>query len=180
MLSNHPILCHLLFLPSTFPSIWVLSNESALHIRWPKYWSFRFSISPSNEYSRLISYSSDWFDFLAVQGTLHQYHNSKASTLQRSAFFMAQLSHPYMTTGKTICLTIRTFVGKIMSLLCNPLSKFVIAFLARSKPFLKISWLQSLYAMILKPKKIKSATLSTFSPSVCDEVMVPDDMILDF
>ena len=122
MLSNHLILCHLLFLPSIFPRIWVFSNESALHIRWPKYWSFRFSISPSNEYSRLISFSSDWFDLLAVQGTLHQYHNLKTLTLQRSVFFMVQLSYPYMTTGETIGLTISTFVDKIMSLLCNTLS----------------------------------------------------------
>ena len=130
MPSNHPILCHpLLLLPSVFPSIRVFSNESALHIRWPKYWSFSFSISPSNEYSGLISFRIDWFDFLVVQGTLNsplQPHSSKALTLHCSAFFMVQLSHLYMTAGKSIALTIRTFVNKVMSLLFNMLSRLVI------------------------------------------------------
>ena len=149
--SNHLILCNpLLLLPSIFPSIRVFSNESALHIRWPKYWSFSFSINPSNEYSGLISFRMDWFDLLAVQGTLKsllQHHSSKASILQHSAFFMVQLSHPYVTTGKTIALTRWTFVGKVMSLLFNMLSKLVIAFLPRSKRLL-ISWLQSPSAVI--------------------------------
>ena len=144
MPSNHLILCHPLFLlPSIFPSIRVFSNESALHIRWPKDWSFSFSISPSNEYSGLISCSMDLLDLLAVQGTLKsllQHHNSKASILQCSAFFVIQLSHPYMTTGKTIALTRRNFVGKVTSLLFHMLSRFVIAFLSRSKHIL-ISWL---------------------------------------
>ena len=134
---NHLILCHhLLLLPSIFPSIRVFSNESALHIRWPKYWSFSFSISPSNEYSRLISFNIDWFDLLAVQGTLKsvlQHHSSEASILQPSAFFMVQLSHLYMITGKIIALNRWTFVGKVMSLLFNMLSRFVISFLPRSK-----------------------------------------------
>ena len=137
MPSNHLILCHpLLLLPSIFPCIRVFSNESVLHIRWPKYWNFSFSISPSNEYSGLISSTMDWFELLAVQGTpksLLQHHSSKASILQCSAFFMVQLSHPYMTTGKTIALTLQTFVGKVISLLFNMLSRFVIAFLQRSK-----------------------------------------------
>ena len=137
MPSNHPILCHpLFFLPSIFPSTRVFSNELALSIRWSKYWSFSFNISPSNEYSRLISFRIDWFDLLAVQGTLKsllQHHGSKASILWCSAFFMVQLSHLYMTTGKTIGLTLWTFVGKVMSLLLNKLSRFVIAFLPRSK-----------------------------------------------
>ena len=143
MPSNHLILCHsLLLLPSILPSIRVYSNESVLHIRWPKYCSFSFSISPSNEYSGLISFSVDWFD-LAVQGTLKnllQHHTSKASILQHSAFFLVQLSHPHMTTGKTMALTRWTFVSKVMSLLFNMLSRFVIAFLPRSKR-LFISWL---------------------------------------
>ena len=137
--------CPLLLLPSIFPSITVFSNESVLHIRWPKYWSFSFSISPSNEYSRLIFFRIDWLDLLAVQGTLKsllQHHSSRASMLRCSAFFTGQLSHPYMTTGKTIALTRRTFVGKIMSLLFNMLSRLVITFLPRSKSLL-ISWLQS-------------------------------------
>ena len=146
MPSSHLILCRPLFLlPSIFPSIRVFSNESALHIRWPKYWSFSFSISPSNEYSGLISFRRDWLDLLAVQGTLKrllQHHSSKASILWHLAFFMVQLSHPYMTTGKTIALTRRTFVGKVISLLLNMLSRLVIAFLPRSK-HLSISWLQS-------------------------------------
>ena len=154
MPSNHLILCRPLLLPpSIFPSIWVFSNESALRIRWPKYWSF--SISPSNEYSGLISFRMDWLDLLAVQGTLKnlfQHHRSKASVLQCSAFFTVQLSHPYMTTGKTIALTRWTFVGKVMSLLFNMLSRLVITFLPRSKRLL-ISWLQSPSAVILEPKK---------------------------
>ena len=137
MPSNHHIFCHpLLLLPSIFPSIRVFSKESGLHIRWPKYWSFSFSLSPSNEYSGLISFRIDWFDLLAVQGTLKsllQHHSSKISIPQHSAFFIVQLSHPYMTTGKTIALTRQTFVGKIMSLLFNMLCRFVIAFLRRSK-----------------------------------------------
>ena len=152
MPSNHLILCHpLLLLPSIFPSIRVFSNESVRHIRWPKYWSFSFSISPSKEYSGLISFTVDWFDLLAVQGTLKsllQYHSSKASILQHSAFFIVQLSHPYMTTGKTTALTRWTFVGKVISLLLNMLSRLVIAFLPRSKHLL-ISWLQSPSAVIL-------------------------------
>ena len=146
MPSNHPILCRPLLLPpSIFPSIRVFSNESVLHIRWPKDWSFSFSISPSNEYSRLISFRMDWLDLLAVQGTLKsllQHHSSKASILLHSAFFIVQLSHPYMTTGKSISLTRWTFVDKVMSLLFNMLSRLVITFLPRSKCLL-ISWLQS-------------------------------------
>ena len=140
---NHLILCHPLLLPSIFPSIRVFSNESALHIRWLEYWSFSFSISPSNEHSGLISFRMDWFDLLAVQGTLKsllQHHSSKASILRRSAFCIVQLSHPYMTTGKNIDLNRRTFVGKVMSLLLNMLSTLVITFLPRSKHLL-ISWL---------------------------------------
>ena len=137
MPSNHLILCHpLLLLPSIFPSIRVFSNESALHIRWPKYWSFNFSISPSNEHPGLTSFRMDWLDLLAVQGTLKsllQHHSSKASTLRCSAFFIVQLSHPFMTTGKTIALARRTFIGKVMSLLLNMLSRLVITFLPRSK-----------------------------------------------
>ena len=146
MPSNHLILCRpLLLLPSIFPSIRVFSNESALRIRWPKYWSFSFNISLSNEHPGLISFRIDWLDLLAVQGTLKsllQHHSSKALILQRSAFFTVQLLHPYMTAGKTIALTRRTFVGKVMPLLFNTLSRFVISFLARSKPLL-ISWMQS-------------------------------------
>ena len=144
MPSNHLILCHpLLLLPPIPPSIRVFSNESALHIRWPKYWSFSFNISPSNEHPGLISFRMGWLDLLAVQGTLKsllQHHSSKASILRRSAFFIVQLSHPYITTGKTIALTRQTFVGKVMSLLFNMLSKLVITFLPRSKRLL-ISWL---------------------------------------
>ena len=152
MSSNHLILCcPLLLLPSIFPSIRDFSNESALRIRWPKDWSFSFNISPSNEHPGLISFRMDWLDLLAVQGTL-QHHSSKASILWRSAFFILQLSHPYMTTGKNIALTRRTFVGKVMSLLFNMLSRLVITFLLRSKHFL-ISWLQSPSAVILEPKK---------------------------
>ena len=155
MPSNHLILCHPLLLPSVFPSIRVFSNESVLHIRWPKYWSFRFSISPSNEYSGLIFFRMDWLDLLAVQGTLKsllQHHCSKASILWYSAFFIVQLLHPYMTTGKTIALTRQTFVGRVMSLLFNMLSRLVTAFLPRSKCLL-ISWLQSPSEVILEPKK---------------------------
>ena len=150
---NHCTLCCPLLLPSVFPSIRVFSSESILCIRWPKYWSFSFSISPSNEYSRLISFRMDWFDLLALQGTLKsllQHHSSKASILRHSAFLIVQLSHPYMTTGKTIALTIWTFVGKIMSLLFNMLSRLVNAFLPRSKRLL-ISWLQSPSAVISEP-----------------------------
>ena len=158
MSSNHLILCHpLLLLPSIFPSIRVFSNEAALRIRWPMYWSFSFNISPSNEHPGLISFRMDWLDLLAVQGTLKsllQHHSSKASILRHSAFFTVQISHPYMTTGKTIALTRQTFVGKVMCLLFNMLSRLVITFLPRSKRLL-ISWLQSPSAVILEPKKIK-------------------------
>ena len=153
MQSNYLILCRPLLLPSIFPSIRIFSNESVLHIRWPKYWSFSFSISPSNEYSGLISFTMDWLDLLAVQGTLKsllQHHSSKASILRCSAFFTVQLLHPYMTTGKTIALTTHNFVGKVMSLLFNTLSRFITAFLPRSKHLL-ISWLQSLSAVISEP-----------------------------
>ena len=163
MPSSHLILSRPLLLPPVPPSIRVFSNESILCMRWPKYWSFSFNISPYNEHPGLISFRMDWLDFLAVQGTvksLLQHHSSKASILRRSAFFTAQLSHPYMTTGKTIALTRRTFVGKGMSLLLNMLSRLVITFLPRSKRLL-ISWLQSPYAVILEPKKIKSDTVST-------------------
>ena len=180
MPSNHLILCHpLLLLPSIFPRIRVFSNESALRIRWPKCWSFSFNISPPNEHPGLISFRMDWFDLLAVQGTLKsllQHHSSKASILQRSAFFIVQLSHPYMTTGKTIALTRWTFIDKVMSLLFNMLSRLVITFLPRRKHLL-ISWLQSPPAVILEPRKIKSATVS---PSICHEVMGPDAMMLVF
>ena len=156
MPSNHLILCRPLLLPpSIFPSIRVFAYESALHIRWPKYWSFSFSISPSNEYPGLISFRMDWLALLAVQGTLKsllQHHSSKASVLQCSAFFIVQLSHPYMTTGKTIALTRQTFVGKVMTLLFNMLSRLVIAFLPRSKHLL-ILWLQSLSTVILELTK---------------------------
>ena len=180
MPSNHLILCHLLLLlPSIFPSIRVFSNESALHIRWPKCWSFSFNISTSNEHSGLISFRMDLLDLLAVQGThksLLQHHSSKASILQCSAFFIVQLSHPYMTTGKTIALTRQTFVGKVMFLLFNMLSRLVITFHPRSKCLL-ISWLQSPSAVILEPPKIKSVTVS---PSICHEVIWPDALILVF
>ena len=156
MPSNHLILCHpLLLSPSIFPSIRVLSNESILQVRWPKYWSFSFSISPPNEYSGMISFKMDWLDLLAVEGTLKsllQHHSSKASILWCSASFIVQLSHPYMTTGKTIALTRWIFVGKVMSLLFNKLSRLVIVFLSRSKHLL-ISWLQPPSAVILEPKK---------------------------
>ena len=182
MPSNRLILCcPLLLLPSIFPSIRVFSNESALHIRWPMYWSFSFNISPSNERPGLI-FRMDWLDLLAVQGTLKsllQHHCSKASILWCSALFIVQLSHPYMTTGKTIALTRRTFVDQVMSLLFNMLSRLVITFLPRSKRLL-ISWLQSPSAVILEPEKIKSTTVSTVSPSICHEVMGPDAMIFVF
>ena len=170
--------------PPTFnlSSIRVFSNESVLHIRWPKYWSFSFSISSSNEHPGVISFRMDWLDLLAVQGTLEsllQHHSSKASVLGRSAFFIVQLSHPYKTTGKTIALTSWTFVDKVMSLLFNMLSRLVITFLPKSKCLL-ISWLQSPSAVILEPPKIKSDTISTVSPSICHEVMRPDTMILGF
>ena len=168
MPSNHLIFCHpLLLLPSVFSSIRVFSNLPAFQ-RWPKFWSFSFSISPSNEYSELISFRMDWLDLLAVQGTLKgllQHHSSKASILQRLAFSMVRLSHPYLTAGKTIALTRWTFVSKVMSLLFNMLSRFVIAFPPRSKHFL-ISWLQSLSAVILEPRKVKSLTVSIVSLSV--------------
>ena len=154
MPSNHFILCHSL-LPSIFPSIRIFSNESLVHIKWPKYWSFSVSIIPSNEYSGLICFRMDWLALLAVQGTLKsllQHHSSKASILRHSAFFIVQLSHPYMTTGKAIALTRHTFVGKIMSLLFNMLSVLVITFLPRTKHLL-ISWLQSPSAVILEPPK---------------------------
>ena len=167
MPSSYLILCRpLLFPPSIFPSIRVFSNESALHVKWPKYWSFNFNISPSNEHPGLISFRMDWLDLLAVQGTLKsllQHHSSKASILQCTAFFTVQLSHPYMTTGKTIALTRRTFVGKVISLLFTMLSRLVITCLPRSKHLL-ISWLQSPSAVILEPRKIKACdTVSTVS-----------------
>ena len=168
MPSSHLILCRpLLLLPPIPPSIRVFSNESTLLMRWPKYWSFSFSIIPSKEISGLI-FRMDWLDLLAVQGNLKsllQHHSSKASILRCSAFFTVQLSHPYMTTGKTIALTRQTFSGKVMSLLLNMLSRLVITFLSRSQHLL-ISWLQSLSAVILEPPKIKSDTVSTLSPSI--------------
>ena len=182
MPSNHLILCcPLLLLPSVFPSNRVFSNESVIRIRWQKYWSISFNISPSNEYSEWISFRIDWLNLLAVQGTLKsllQHHSSKASILRRSAFFTVQLSHPSVTTGKTIALARQTFVGKIMSLLFNILSRFFTAFLPRSKCLLT-SWLQSPSAVILEPKEIKSVTVSIVSPSICPGtgcVMGPDAM----
>ena len=181
MLFDHLILCHpLLFLPSVFPRIRVFSSNSVLHIRWPKYWSFSFSIIPSKEHPGLISFRMDWLDLLAVQLTLKsllQHHSSKASILLCSAFFTDQLSYPYMTTEKTIALTSQTFVDKVISLLFSMLSRLVITFLPRSKHLL-ISRLQSPSAVILEPPKIKSATVSTVSPSICHEVMGLDTMIL--
>ena len=166
MPSSHLILCHpLLLLPPIPPSIRVFSNESTLRMRWPNYWSFSLSISPSNEHPGLVSFRMDWLDLLAVQGTLKsllQQHSSKASILRHSAFFTVQLSHPYMTTGKTIALTRRTLVGKVISLLFNMLSRLVITFLPRNK-WLLISLLQSPSAVILEPKNKKSATVSTVS-----------------
>ena len=183
MPSNHLILCcPLLLPPPVFPSIKVFSNESVLHIRWPKYWSFNFSISPSNVYSGLISFRMDWLNLLAVQGTLKsllQHHSAKASILQRSAFSTVQLSHPYMTTGKTIALTRWTFVDKVVSLLFNMLSRLVITFLLNSMRLL-ISWLKSPSAVILEPRKINSDTVSTVSPSISHEVMGLDAMIFIF
>ena len=183
MSSNHLILCHpLLLLPSIFPSIRVFFSESVLCIRWPECWSFSFSISPSNEYSELISYRMDWLDLLAVQGTLKsllQHHSLKASILWLSAFFLVQLSHLYITTGKTMALSIWTFVGKVMSLLFNMLSRCVTVFLPRSRHLL-ILWLQSPSTVMLEPKKIKSVTVSIFSPSIFHEVMGPNAMTLVF
>ena len=181
MPSNHLTLCcPLLLLASVFPSIRVFSNESVLCIRWPKYWSF--SISSSNEYSGLISFRIDWFNLLAVQGTLKgllQHHSSKASILRHSAFFVVQHSHSYMSTGKTIALTIWTFVSKVISMLFNMLSRLVITFLPRSKCLL-ILWLQSPCAVILETRKLKSLTVSIASPSMCHEVMGPDAIIFIF
>ena len=174
MPSNHLILHPPLLLPSIFPSIRGLSNESVLPIRWPKYWSFSFNISPSNEHSRIISFNMDWLDLHGVQGTLKsllQHHSSKASILQCSAFLIVQLSHPYMTTGKTIALTRWSFVGKVMSRLFNMLSRLVIMFFPSSKHLL-ISWLQSPSAVILELPKIRSATASTVLLSVCHEVIM--------
>ena len=177
MPSSHLILCHPLLLPPISANIRVFSNESSLRMRWPKYWSFSFNISPSNEHPGLISFRMDWLDLLAVQGTLKsllQHHSSKASIFQLSAFFTVQLSHPYMTTGKAFSR--RTFVGKVMSLLFNMLSRLVITYLQRSK-CLFISWLQSPSAVTLEPPKIKSATVS---PSISHEVMGLDAMIFVF
>ena len=182
MPSRHLILGRpLLLLPPILPSIRVLSNESALHMRWPKYWSFSFNISPSNEHPGLIFFRMDWLDLLAVQETLKsllQHHSSKASILQHYAFFIVWLSHSYMTTGKTIALPRWNFVGKV-SLLFNMLSRLVITFLPRSKRLL-ISLLQSPSAVILEPPKIKSATVWTVSPSICHEEMGPDAVIVVF
>ena len=183
MPSNHLILCcPFLLLSSILPSIRVFSSESVLHIRWPKYWSFSFSISPSNEYSGLISFRMDWLDLLAGQRTLKnlpQHHSSKVSVLWHSTFFMVHLSHPYMTTGETIALTIWTFVSKVLSLLFHTLSRLVMAFLPRSRRLL-MSQLQPPSAVIFESKKIKSVTLSIVSPSICHEEMGPDAMILVF
>ena len=182
MPSNHLILWHPLILPpSIFPRIRVFSNESAHHIRWPKYWSFSFNISPSSKHSGLISFRIDWLDLLVVQGTLKillQHPNSKASILWHSTFFIVQLSHLYMTTGKTIALTRRTFVGKVMSLLFNMQSRLDVSFLPRSKCLL-VSWLQFICSDV-GAKKDKSSTVPTISPSICHEVMGPDAMILVF
>ena len=178
MPSNHLILCYpLLLLPSVFPRIRVSCNESVLHIRWPKYWSISFSISPFNEHPGLISFRMDWMDLLAVQGTLKsllQHYSSKASILQCSAFFIVQLSHTYMTTGKTIVLTRQNFVGKVMSLLFNMQCRLVRAFPPKNKHF-SISWLQSPSAVILESPKIKSVTVSS---SICHEAVGPYAMIL--
>ena len=182
MPSNHLIHCHPLLLPSIFPSIRVFSNESALHIRWPKYWRFSFSIIPSNEHSGLISFRMDRLDLLAVQGTLKsllQHYSSKASILLCSAFIIVQLSHPYMTTGKTTALTRLTFVGRVMSLLFNMLSRLVITFLPRSKHLL-ISWLQSPSAVIFLPSSLISLFLFFFPPhlSACGFLVLPPGMEL--
>ena len=183
MPSSHLILCcPLLLLPPIPPSIRAFSSESTFHMRWPKYWSLSFSIIPSKEIPGLISFRMDWLDLFAVQGThksLLQHHSSKASILRHSAFFTVQLSHLDMTTGKTVALTRRTFVGKVMSLLFNMLSRLVINFLPRGKHLL-ISWLLSPSAVILEPQKIKSDTVSTVSPSISHEVMGPDAMIFVF
>ena len=182
MPSNHLILLSPSPPAFNLSSIRVFSNESALHIRWQQFWSFTFSISAFNEYLGLISFKIDWFDLLAVQGTLKsllQHHSSKASVLQCSAFFMVQPSHPYLTTGKTIALTKRTFVGKVISLLFNMLSRFGIALLPRSKCLL-ISRLQSPSAVILEPQKIKSVTVSIVSPYICLDVMGLDAMVFFF
>ena len=178
----HPAISSSVIHLQSFPVLRVFSGESVLHIRWPKYWSFSFSISPSNENPGLISFRMDWLHLLAVQVTLKnllQHHSSKASIFWCSAFFTLQLTHPYITTGKTTALTRQTFVGKVMSLLLNMLSRLVITFLPRSKHLL-ISWLQSPSAVILEPPKIKSDTASTVSPSLCHEVMGPVAMILVF
>ena len=180
---NPLILCHpLLFLPSIFPSIRVFSNESVLCIRWPKYWSFSFKFSLSDEHSGLISFRMNWLDLLAVQSTLKsplKHHSSKASILWRSTFLIVQLRHPYMTPGKAIALTRWNLAGKVMSLLFNMLSRLVITFLPRSK-HLFISYLQLSSVVILEPQKIKSATVSTVSPAICLEVMGTDAMIFVF
>ena len=180
MPSSHLVLSRPLFLPpSVFASIRVFSNESAVHVRWPNYWNFSFNISTSNEHPGLISFRMDWLDLLAVQGTLKsllQHHSSKVSILQHSAFFIVQLAHPYMTTGKTVALTRRTFFGKVMPQLFNTLSELVMTFLPRSKHLL-ISWLQSPSALILEPPKIRSVTVSL---PICHEVMGPDAAILVF
>ena len=177
MPSSHLIFCSpLLLLPPIPPSIRVFSNNLTLHMRWPKYWSFSFSINPSNEHPGLICFRMDWLDLLAVQGTLKsllQHHSSKAPIFWHSAFFTVQHSHPYITTGKTIALTRWTIVGKVMSLLFNMLSKLVITFLPRSKRLL-ISWLPSPSAVTLEPKNIKSDTVSTVSPSISQELMITD------
>ena len=181
MPSNHLILCcPFSSCPSLLAS--VFSNESTLRMRCPKFWSFSFNISLSNEHPGLISFRMNWLDLLAVQGTLKsllQHHSSKASILHYSAFFTVQFSHPYMTTGKTIALTRWTFVGTVMSLLLNMLSRLIITFLPKSKHLL-ISWLQSPSSVILEPRKIKSDTVSTVSPSISHEVMGPDAMIFIF
>ena len=183
MPSHHLILCRpLLLLPPIPPSIRVFSDGSVLRIRWPKYWSFSFNISPSNEHSGLISFRMEGFDLLSAQGiskSLLWHHRLKPSILWHSAFFIVQLSYPYMTTRKTIALTRWPFVGKVMSLLFNTLSRFIITFLPRSK-CLSISWLQSPSIMILEPKKMKSLTVFIVSPSICHEVMGPDAMIFIF
>ena len=182
MPSDHLVLFHPHLPPSIFPSIRICSNESALCIRWPKCWSFSFSISPSDEHSGLISFRTDWFDLLVVQGTLRslpQHQSSKASILRCSSFLMVQLSYPYMTTEKTIALTRQTFFGKVLSLLLNVLSLFIIAFLPWSKHLL-ISRLQSPSAVILEPQKINSVTVSIVTPSVCHEGRGLDAMIIVF
>ena len=180
MPSNHLIPCHpFLPLPSIFSNLRIFSNESALYIRWPKNWSFSFNISPSNEHQGVISFRMDWLDLLVVQGTLKtllQHYSSKVSILQCSAFFMVQLSHPYMTTGKTIALTRWIFVDKVMSLLFYMLSRLIVTFLLRKKCIL-ISWLQTPSAVILEPRKIRSATVS---PPICHVAMGLDAMILVF